>query len=77
MNFVDYCLWRVDAEMRTWPDEGVDEGERAKRVERLRDAVEQLARRVEDATRDDCAYQSRHDELFRDMQGPAYRAADR
>ena len=47
MNFVDYCLWRIDAEMSLWPDEGVDDCERAKRVERLRDAVEQLAERVE------------------------------
>ena len=67
MNFVDYCLWRIDAEMALWPDEGVDDCERAKRVERLRDAVEQLARRVEDTTRSDCAAAARHDEIIKEV----------
>lgn len=68
MNFVDYCLWRIDAEMSQWPDEGVDECERGKRVERLRDAVEQLARRCTDAGVEEgfrrCAQAAESPEVF-------------
>jgi hypothetical protein len=47
MSFLEYCLWCIETEMRTWPDEGVDDTEVKKRVARLRPHVEQLVERTE------------------------------